>query len=667
MKKTLFIFILFVFTPNILWAQVENNPCSAFCLPASGIVNSKNPDADGFSPNVTFPCGGGTSEDNPTWYTFVASANVFELSLAVNGCSSFNASPTVQITVFEGSDCNDVSSIGCLNCVSKGMLTVQTIPLRQYWIQVDGCAEAVCDYTLTYDPKLILINASSLSITGPTVACIGTTNSYTPNIGVNGGAATWKWYRKDNPSAILQNTNKKSIELLAVKEDSFDLCVETVLNTKCPTIGTAIACISIKNYTLKPIICDVKLCGNQLPFTINLDTCLKTTNPFLENITYQPSIVDFPQDKDTTLNIAFHNLQKGCKGEFKVNISTRKSDTYLGEFEIGGCDSIKIIDKYWTFKDVKTTKQFYKVGKIVNDCDSTVSFFLKPKKTSVINLGKLTVGYCDSIEVGRKWLKCDDATSTETYIFKKSKIGCDTIFTYTLDCLQSDTFSIGDVIVCDYDSVLVNGSMKQCSDANSAIQLYKIKKLKSNCNDYVQYKLTCLKSFYISEQVVLGTSTQKVLLLNSFYKKQYPHLDANLFSPQQFNYTVSKVGSFGFQIPFTYAGSSCKAGITLEVQVIKPTTTITESPTTTTKTTVNIRPNPFDTDLTIMIENADNQSFTIELIDVLGRKMASKAVFTDKTTTAVRFENLQFLERGFYIVVVRDEYGKVVMKKVVKE
>ena len=134
MKKKLHFLILALFLLSVqtVTAQVENDPCSAPCLPFSGSVSGKNPVADSFTPDVNLPCGGGTSEDNPTWYTFVPSGSSFNLAVTAGGC--IGGSGSIQATVFEGDDCGSVSSVGCLNCILTGSLSVAVTPCKQYWI-----------------------------------------------------------------------------------------------------------------------------------------------------------------------------------------------------------------------------------------------------------------------------------------------------------------------------------------------------------------------------------------------------------------------------------------------------------------------------------------------------------------------------------------------------
>ena len=270
MKKQLFLFFTFIcLLVNSLFAQVENDPCSAVCLTLSGSVSGKSPDADGFSPNANLPCGSGTSEDNPTWYTFVPSQSSFTVNVTTGKC--IGGSGSIQVTFFEGDDCGSVSAIGCLNCVTSGKLTATVIPGKQYWIQIDGCAEAVCEYTLTYDPKELLNTASAPVITGLKTLCNMSEQQYeatlTPNGGIN--SFTWSIMPANSGANILSGQGESVVNIKFTTSGTYQICAKPQSPALLCLPAVKAACYTVVVKDSKKYNCSVQICPeNYLTITM---------------------------------------------------------------------------------------------------------------------------------------------------------------------------------------------------------------------------------------------------------------------------------------------------------------------------------------------------------------------------------------------------------------
>jgi Secretion system C-terminal sorting domain len=237
-------FSLFFITCQCLTAQ-ENEPCTAICLSALGSVSNTTPDADGFSPNVNFPCGGGTSEDNSTWYAFTPLTDTFSVSLTVGSCTNGSS---VQVTFFEGDDCNSLSSAGCLNCVITGTISLATIPGKQYWIQVDGCAEAVCAYTLSYDPTKLSLNIPAPIIIGDLVVDNIGEHTYQGTFDANSKYGVgFEWTITPNATIKNKNDSEGTITYKFSNLGKYTICAKPYpLNGKCVGKPTLTKCLDIE-------------------------------------------------------------------------------------------------------------------------------------------------------------------------------------------------------------------------------------------------------------------------------------------------------------------------------------------------------------------------------------------------------------------------------------
>ena len=277
-KLLLFSFILFFINIQIAKAQTENDPCSAPCLSFSGSTSGASPAADGFSPNVNLPCGSG-SEDNPTWFTFVPSGNSFKITVTANSC--VGDSIGAQFTIYEGDDCGSVQAIGCVilnptNPTSSktDTLTVATMPCRQYWIQVDGYAEAVCNFTIAYNPNQLLKTVAAPVITGEKSVCLGTTQTYCASLPNGCEPSGWTWTTAPAGKALItQDGNCADVKWTSV--GSFKLAAKPKFSVKCPPMTVTTTSYDVTVYELKIAKCADTICCENVPFEFSILDCAK--------------------------------------------------------------------------------------------------------------------------------------------------------------------------------------------------------------------------------------------------------------------------------------------------------------------------------------------------------------------------------------------------------
>lgn len=70
-------------------------------------------------------------------------------------------------------------------------------------------------------------------------------------------------------------------------------------------------------------------------------------------------------------------------------------------------------------------------------------------------------------------------------------------------------------------------------------------------------------------------------------------------------------------------------------------------------------PNPTDSKLYIKLSQAlKGQVDRVEIVNVIGKKLKEQQLI-DKNTTEIMFNNLSDLPVGIHMIIVRDEYGKI--------
>ena len=387
MKKLHFLLLaLFLCSLQIATAQTENDPCSAPCLAFSGSTSGATPAADGFSPNVNFPCGSGTSEDNPTWYTFVPSGSSFTINVTASGCTG--GSGSVQVTFFEGDDCGGVSAIGCLNCVTGGSLSAATTPCKQYWIQVDGCAEAVCNFNFTYNSNDLLKTVPPPVVTGPPSVCLGTTQNYCATIPGGCKPSDWTWTTIPAGKAVFTNNDDGCVDVKWTSAGTFKVCAKPKFNVKCPPQTINTTCYDVTVFELKTAKCAITLCCEDMPYDYPILPCMKTANPTIPGTT---DPIDFQIQQSCgqtkTYIVPFEVIPSGCMGKIEVTATVKaKGIKSLPPMLICEDDSIKVGSSWLKCSDAKPGIQNYNVEYTPHPtkCDTQYNFILQCIKITPI-------------------------------------------------------------------------------------------------------------------------------------------------------------------------------------------------------------------------------------------------------------------------------------------
>lgn len=70
-------------------------------------------------------------------------------------------------------------------------------------------------------------------------------------------------------------------------------------------------------------------------------------------------------------------------------------------------------------------------------------------------------------------------------------------------------------------------------------------------------------------------------------------------------------------------------------------------------------PNPVGNKLNVKISNnLRQQIYKVEIVNVVGKKLREQQLL-DRNTTEVSFNDLDDVPQGVYLVIARDEYGKI--------
>jgi hypothetical protein len=407
MKKiNILLFILFI---GINIAQVtaqsfvENTACSAICLDTSqnALVGKLAPQ-NGISLNQFLPCGGGTTEDNPSWWMLRPSSNLLTFSIVATNCIAGNGAIGVQMTLWKGESCGDLAVAQCFEGMA-GAITANVVPCKTYFLQIDGLSESVCDVTINYDNKQILKQVDKPTITGPNQICKGANGVYCASISSMAGCRpdSWKWTVEPASAGTISGavgSDCATLKLIGTipANGKIKVCVEPVFKGKCPP-QVQKECKEIEVLDLKPATCDLTLCPESRPVVYELIKCIRTVNPTM-NVPFMPETFivgnSFLPGTTTTKKIDYTVTGSGCKGEVNVRVKVLENlDIILPAIILCEGDKVAVKGEEFTCalasNSLKTIKrETSEIDKELGACDTTFKFLVQCVKVKLANFPK---------------------------------------------------------------------------------------------------------------------------------------------------------------------------------------------------------------------------------------------------------------------------------------
>jgi hypothetical protein len=131
---------------------------------------------------------------------------------------------------------------------------------------------------------------------------------------------------------------------------------------------------------------------------------------------------------------------------------------------------------------------------------------------------------------------------------------------------------------------------------------------------------------------------------NSNNTKTYTYNDTEIDASKSYCYRLKQID---FDGAFEYSKTVCAAAHKLE-----------------TGTGISTQPNPFNTELTVLLNAAVEGNATVELVDMVGKVIAVKSVNSTKNNISVQFDT-NHLNNGIYFVRI-NQSGTITTRKVVK-
>lgn len=71
-------------------------------------------------------------------------------------------------------------------------------------------------------------------------------------------------------------------------------------------------------------------------------------------------------------------------------------------------------------------------------------------------------------------------------------------------------------------------------------------------------------------------------------------------------------------------------------------------------------PNPVSNRLTVKFSNnLKQQVHKLEIVNIIGKRLREQQIL-DKNTSEINFNDLEDLPQGIYLIIAKDEYGKII-------
>lgn len=173
-------------------------------------------------------CGNFTQTNNPSWFAFIAWCTDITMDVSLSNCSTVGTTSGGQAVVF--SDCNYTQNIACVSlCTGSGgvmNLNLNNLNIGQvYYFMIDGCAGAVCDYSISVSPTDCdeFIEEWSAGFDLPSPACADLFESTTYFVDDLLGATDYHWFID---GVEVEITNGNSFTTTWNTEGVYELCVD---------------------------------------------------------------------------------------------------------------------------------------------------------------------------------------------------------------------------------------------------------------------------------------------------------------------------------------------------------------------------------------------------------------------------------------------------------
>lgn len=367
-------------------AQSLPSPCRAVCIEPSTFASLQTPVKVKPISNCNM-----TVADTSVWWVFRPSGTSFNFSYTTSGCvcTSGGGIAGAAVAVYTGT-CDNLTKIQCKQGVSNSFTLTNLTPCKLYWIQAGSTNNCQCNVKLTYSISQVLRTIQPITISGPKSLCKGNTETVATYTAAGTTPCTsdavFRWSVAQGVGFV-QNNPDGSGEFSFKNAGKYRICAEYAYALCNPTFNKT--CYDVEVIDIKDPTENLKLCPELLPYSLDLVSIIKKTNPtFNKSITPESVLINEAQGAKKTIPIQYTITGANCEEKINLNLEVLKvNKATLPSILIAEGEQVKLKGQDFSCSDAKNTPINFIIdnasdGKI---CDSsfTVSIQCMKVKASV--------------------------------------------------------------------------------------------------------------------------------------------------------------------------------------------------------------------------------------------------------------------------------------------
>lgn len=346
--------VLMTLNLNFLRAQSLPSPCRAICLEPTTTASLQTPVKSKPIPNCNM-----TPADTSVWWVFRPSGTSFNFSFTTSGCvcTTGGGIAGADVAVYSGT-CDNLTKIQCKQGISGSFTLTNLTPCKLYWIQAGSTNNCQCNVKLTYSIGQLLRTIQPITISGPKALCKGNTETvatYTANGTTTCTSdAVFRWSVAQGVAFIQPNPDG-SAEIAFKNAGKYRICAEYGFALCNPTFNKT--CYDVEVIDIKDPTENLKLCPELLPYSLDLISIIKKTNPtFNKDITPSSYLIKEIPGTKKTIPIQYTITGANCAENINLNLEVLKNNKItLPSVLLTEGEQVKLKGQEFSCADAKST------------------------------------------------------------------------------------------------------------------------------------------------------------------------------------------------------------------------------------------------------------------------------------------------------------------------
>lgn len=379
--------VFFILNFNPLNAQNLPSPCRAVCLEPTTVANLQTPVKSKPIANCNM-----TPADTSVWWVFRPSGTTFSFSFSTSGCvcTTGGGVAGADVVVYSGT-CDNLTKIQCKQGISGSFSLSNLTPCKLYWIQAGSTNNCQCNVKLTYNVAQILKTIQPITISGPKAVCKSNTETVATYTAAGTTPCTsdavfrWSIALGGGKAFVLPNPDG-SAEILFKEAGKYRICAENGYALCNPSFNKT--CYDVEVIDIKDPTENLKLCPELLPYSLDLVSIVRKTNPtFNKDITPSSYLIKEIPGTKKTIPIQYTITGANCAENINLNLEVLKTNKItLPSVLLAEGEQVKLKGQNFSCADAKSTPISFSIDNASDgkSCDSNFVVSVQCMKLNAI-------------------------------------------------------------------------------------------------------------------------------------------------------------------------------------------------------------------------------------------------------------------------------------------